>query len=62
VEAGQGRRHADVPAATVPGSKGKEGWEEEETAAKLTARSIWTEEGRERELDGGGEAPVERQW
>ena len=46
----------------VPEREGKRVGELEGSAGKLTARSIWMEEGRERELDGGAELRRDRQW
>ena len=46
----------------VPEREGKRAREREGSVGKLTARSIWMEEGRERELDGGAELLRDRQW
>ena len=51
-----------APARAVPKREGKRVGELEGSAGKLTAQSIWMEEGRERELDGGAELRRDRQW
>jgi len=55
-EVAQPWRRDDVPAAAAPDSKGKEVGKIEEVAIELTVARFGAEDGRERELDGEGEA------
>ena len=54
VRAGR-RRHGRVPAAPAQEEEGNGVGKLESGARKLTAQSIWTEEGRERKIDGEAE-------
>ena len=50
------RRHGGAAAAAAPETRGKEVWEQDRVAGELTEVRFWAEGGRERELDGDGEA------
>ena len=47
-----------APAVVVPESEGEEVGEDEGLARKLTAGSVWAEDGRRGEIDEGGGASM----